>query len=73
MQSVSAGAGVLPPENDHSSDGIMYLRASFWRIIGSPNSESFHMINPQNDGRSPNSNSHNSGQELSIFLLRSSS
>ncbi|KAF5794422.1 putative protein MIZU-KUSSEI 1-like, plant [Helianthus annuus] len=73
MQSVSAGAGVLPPENDHSSDGIMYLRASFRRIIGSPNSESFHMINPENDGRSSNSKSHNSGQELSIFLLRSSS
>ncbi|KAK9063995.1 hypothetical protein SSX86_017867 [Deinandra increscens subsp. villosa] len=72
MQSVSAGAGVLPPENDHSTDGIMYLRASFRRIIGSPNSESFHMINPENDGRLSSSN-HNSGQELSIFLLRSSS
>ncbi|XP_076889883.1 protein MIZU-KUSSEI 1-like [Bidens hawaiensis] len=74
MQSVSAGAGVLPPENDHSSDGIMYLRASFRRIIGSPNSESFHMINPEHDGRSSsNNNNNNSGQELSIFLLRSSS
>ncbi|KAI3816905.1 hypothetical protein L1987_10690 [Smallanthus sonchifolius] len=72
MQSVTAGAGVLPPENDQSNDGIMYLRASFRRIIGSPNSESFHMINPEQDGRS-SSNSHNSGQELSIFLLRSSS
>lgn len=64
MQSVSVGAGVLPPENDHGSDGIMYLRASFRRIIGSPNSESFHMKNPDQDERS---------QELSIFLLRSSS
>ncbi|KAL8218363.1 hypothetical protein R6Q57_021736 [Mikania cordata] len=72
MQSVSAGAGVLPPENDHSNDGIMYLRASFRRIVGSPNSESFHMINPDHDERS-SSNNHNSGQELSIFLLRSSS
>ncbi|KAI3695992.1 hypothetical protein L1987_78998 [Smallanthus sonchifolius] len=65
MQSVSAGAGVLPPENDHGIDGIMYLRASFRRIIGSPKSESFHMINPDHGGRS--------WQELSIFLLRSSS
>ncbi|KAI7740581.1 hypothetical protein M8C21_033287 [Ambrosia artemisiifolia] len=73
MQSVSTGAGVLPPENDHSSEGIMYLRASFRRIIGSPNSESFHMINPEHDGRLSNSNGHNNGQELSIFLLRSSS
>ncbi|KAL4575369.1 hypothetical protein LXL04_022211 [Taraxacum kok-saghyz] len=65
MQSVSVGAGVLPPENDHhGSDGIMYLRAGFRRIIGSPNSESFHMKNPDRDERS---------QELSIFLLRSSS
>ncbi|KAI3816235.1 hypothetical protein L1987_15928 [Smallanthus sonchifolius] len=30
MQSVSAaGAGVLPPENDHGTDGIMYLRVCF--------------------------------------------
>ncbi|CAI9296288.1 unnamed protein product [Lactuca saligna] len=72
MQSVSAGAGVLPPENDHGSDGFMYLRASFRRIIGSPNSESFHMKNPEHDERSF-SNSQSGGQELSIFLLRSSS
>ncbi|XP_076909147.1 protein MIZU-KUSSEI 1-like [Bidens hawaiensis] len=75
MQSVSAGAGVLPPENNNNStDGIMYLRASFRRITGSRNSESFHMINPGNDGRpSYNNNNNGSGQELSIFLLRSSS
>nr|XP_043639085.1 protein MIZU-KUSSEI 1-like [Erigeron canadensis] len=74
MQSVSVGAGVLPSENNDNiiTDGIMYLRASFRRIIGSPNSESFHMINPDQDGRSF-TNSHSGGQELSIFLLRSSS
>ncbi|KAF5777763.1 putative protein MIZU-KUSSEI 1-like, plant [Helianthus annuus] len=72
MQSVSAGAGVLPPENGHGIDGIMYLRASFRRIIGSTNSESFHMINPDHVGP-PSSNNRSSGQELSIFLLRSSS
>lgn len=73
MKSVSAGAGVLPSENDGCSDGMMYLRASFRRIVGSANSESFHMINPEHDGRSGDCNSYCSGQELSIFLLRSSS
>lgn len=75
MQSVSAGAGVLPSvstkggsprkkecEDDKIYDQRMYLRAKFERVNGSVDSESFHMINP--DGSS-------SGQELSIFLLRS--
>ncbi|KAM6543429.1 hypothetical protein CsatB_007876 [Cannabis sativa] len=57
MQSVSVGAGVLP-------DGdLMYMRAGFERVIGSPDSESFHMINPTGTS---------SAQQLSIFLLRSS-
>ncbi|XP_062098764.1 protein MIZU-KUSSEI 1-like [Humulus lupulus] len=57
MQSVSVGAGVLP-------DGdLMYMRAGFERVIGSPDSESFHMINPTGSS---------SAQQLSIFLLRSS-
>lgn len=57
MQSVSVGAGVLP-------DGdLMYMRATFERVIGSPDSESFHMINPTGTS---------SAQHLSIFLLRSS-
>ncbi|PIM98883.1 hypothetical protein CDL12_28631 [Handroanthus impetiginosus] len=65
MQSVSVGAGVLPvlapkAEDDVVSD-LMYLRASFDRVIGSADSESFHMINPGGS----------SGQELSVFLLRS--
>ncbi|XP_071733022.1 protein MIZU-KUSSEI 1 [Rutidosis leptorrhynchoides] len=75
MQSISVGAGVLPAENEHrtnGNNGIMYLRASFHRIIGSSNSESFHMINPDQDGRSV-SNPHSTSQELSIYLLRSSS
>ncbi|KAJ0026176.1 hypothetical protein Pint_09144 [Pistacia integerrima] len=55
MQSVSVGAE-LEEEGD-----LMYLRASFERVIGSADSESFHMINPVGS----------SGQELSIFLLRS--
>lgn len=76
MQSVSAGAGLLPSvstkagsptqkqnDEDHKLyDQRMYLRAKFERVSGSVDSESFHMINP--DGSC-------SAQELSIFLLRS--
>ena len=63
MQSVSVGAGVLPvaSKSDDDNGDLMYLRASFDRVIGSPDSESFHMINPVGS----------SGQELSIFFLRS--
>ncbi|XP_058069634.1 protein MIZU-KUSSEI 1-like [Magnolia sinica] len=60
MQSVSVGAGVLPSESKSEDGELMYLRANFERVTGSPDSESFHMINPVGS----------SGQELSIFLLR---
>ncbi|XP_038716274.1 protein MIZU-KUSSEI 1 [Tripterygium wilfordii] len=56
MQTVSVGAGVLPAQGD-----LMYLRVRFDRVIGSADSESFHMINPVGT----------SGQQLSLFLLRS--
>ncbi|KAA8528850.1 hypothetical protein F0562_036205 [Nyssa sinensis] len=46
MQSVSVGAGVLPVSPKSDDGDLMYLRASFERVIGSPDSESFHMINP---------------------------
>jgi uncharacterized protein (TIGR01570 family) len=51
MQTVSVGAGVLPvaphqSEADGDGGDFMYLRVSFDRVIGSPHSESFHMINP---------------------------
>ncbi|PIA34152.1 hypothetical protein AQUCO_03800015v1 [Aquilegia coerulea] len=61
MKSVSVGAGVLPLEPKSEGGDLMYLRASFERVTGSVDSESFHMINP----------SGSCGQELSIFLLRS--
>ncbi|KAF6160927.1 hypothetical protein GIB67_025462 [Kingdonia uniflora] len=61
MKSVSVGAGVLPQEKKSEDGDLMYLRASFERVIGSSDSESFHMINPIGS----------TGQELSIFLLRS--
>lgn len=61
MQSVSVGAGVLPVAPKSADGDLMYLRASFEMVVGSPDSESFHMINPVGS----------SGQELSIFFLRS--
>lgn len=64
MRSVSAGAGVLPVGRKGGVDGdgdLLYLRAGFERVVGSADSESLHMINPVGS----------SGQELSIFLLRS--
>ncbi|KAL0361958.1 UNVERIFIED_CONTAM: protein MIZU-KUSSEI 1 [Sesamum radiatum] len=61
MQSVSVGAGVLPKGAEEVEGELMYLRASFDRVIGSADSESFHMKNPVGS----------SGQELSVFLLRS--
>ncbi|KAF8022406.1 hypothetical protein BT93_F0058 [Corymbia citriodora subsp. variegata] len=65
MRSVSVGAGVLPvaakSEKGEGDGDLLYLRASFERVIGSVDSESFHMIDPVGSY----------GQELSIFLLRS--
>ncbi|ONK68787.1 uncharacterized protein A4U43_C05F15990 [Asparagus officinalis] len=61
MKSTSVGAGVLPGLVKPESGDMMYLRARFERVIGSVDSESFHMMNPVGS----------TGQELSIFLLRS--
>ncbi|KAK1315018.1 hypothetical protein QJS10_CPA06g01655 [Acorus calamus] len=58
MGSVSVGAGVLLPR-DGEGEEVMYLRASFDRVVGSADSESFHMINPVGC----------SGQELSVFFI----
>lgn len=65
LQAVSMGAGVLPSDvtRNSSSDGggeLTYLRASFERMIGSKDSETYYMMNPDN----------NSGPELSIFFVR---
>lgn len=64
MGSVAVGAGIIggSKELDYGDDDeIMYLRANFKRFCGSPNSESFHLIDPDES----------IGQELSIFLYRS--
>ncbi|CAN6442825.1 unnamed protein product [Victoria cruziana] len=56
VQSTSVGAGAIPSEDGE----VMYLRAGFRRVVGSSDSESYHLINPDGSG----------GQDLSIFLLR---
>ncbi|KAL6995571.1 hypothetical protein U1Q18_005705 [Sarracenia purpurea var. burkii] len=63
LRGVSMGAGVLPSPSEKQTavDGeLTYIRARFERVVGSKDSESLYMINP--DGAT--------GQELSIFFLR---
>ncbi|KAI3679944.1 hypothetical protein L2E82_50924 [Cichorium intybus] len=74
LHAISMGAGVLPTAGDNSgsdnataiattpsTDGeLTYMRAHFERVIGSKDSETYYMMNP--DG--------NSGPELSIFFVR---
>ncbi|KAK2656520.1 hypothetical protein Ddye_009572 [Dipteronia dyeriana] len=67
MDSVVVGAGIISTNKNeldhdhHEDDKVMYLRASFQRVCGSSDSESYHLIDP--DG--------NIGQEISIFFYRS--
>ncbi|CAN8316950.1 unnamed protein product [Cochlearia groenlandica] len=67
LESMTVGAGVLPGGSGSGSDledlEVMYMRANYEHVVGSSDSESFHLINPDA----------NSAQELSIFLLRTSS
>lgn len=62
LRGVSMGAGVLPyPCEKEAVEGeLTYMRARFERVVGSKDSEAFHMINP--DG--------SDGPELSIFFVR---
>ncbi|KAL3531766.1 hypothetical protein ACH5RR_005287 [Cinchona calisaya] len=65
MQSITVGAGVIPSGfgsgTGSGSEELMYMRANYECVIGNADSESFHLINPDEGP----------GQELSIFLLRS--
>lgn len=61
LRGVSMGAGVLPSLSDTPDGDFTYIRARFDRVVGSKDSESFYMINPE--GAS-------SPQELTIFFLR---
>jgi uncharacterized protein (TIGR01570 family) len=70
LRTVSAGAGVLPAdvvggggggtEGGQEAGDLAYMRAHFDRVVGSRDSESFYMLNP--DG--------NNGPELSMFFIR---
>ena len=63
LHAVSMGAGVLPSEvtsDQQESGDLMYMRAHFERVVGSKDSETYYMLNP--DG--------NNGPELSIFFVR---
>lgn len=67
LHAVSMGAGVLPVTSGGGGGGggggegdLTYMRAHFERVIGSRDSETYYMMNP--DG--------NSGPELSIFFVR---
>ncbi|KAJ7961358.1 protein MIZU-KUSSEI 1-like [Quillaja saponaria] len=63
MQSTTVGAGAIPAGFGSSpcSEELMYMRANYEHVVGSADSQSFHLINPD---ECP-------GQELSVFLLRS--
>ncbi|KAI3742208.1 hypothetical protein L1987_59888 [Smallanthus sonchifolius] len=67
IQSTTVGAGVIPSFGfDSGVDNggeLIYMRANYECMVGGPDSESFHLINP--DGCV------GQGQELSIFLMRS--
>ncbi|KAL0736409.1 hypothetical protein Bca4012_012619 [Brassica carinata] len=62
LHAVSMGAGVLPVSGGGGGQegDLTYMRAHFERVIGSRDSETYYMMNP--DG--------NSGPELSIFFVR---
>ncbi|KAJ9190533.1 hypothetical protein P3X46_001721 [Hevea brasiliensis] len=61
LRVISMGAGVLPDDGTEHPDGeLTYMRSHFERVIGSKDSETYYMMNP--DG--------NSGPELTIFFVR---
>ncbi|KAG0463782.1 hypothetical protein HPP92_019851 [Vanilla planifolia] len=60
VRMMSAGTGVIRSLGDEEGE-LIYMRASYERVVGSRDTVSYHLINPS--GGSPS-------QELSIFLLR---
>jgi len=68
LSTVSVGAGVLPgdvvdaPAGAEADGEVAYMRAGFDRVVGSKDSESFYMVNPEGGA--------GGGTELSIFLVR---
>ncbi|MCE3216965.1 hypothetical protein HAX54_009727 [Datura stramonium] len=63
LHAVSMGAGVLPTDQNAESPELgelTYMRAFFERTVGSKDSETYYMMNPNGT----------SGPELSIFFVR---
>ncbi|GJN14179.1 hypothetical protein PR202_gb00968 [Eleusine coracana subsp. coracana] len=72
IKTMTTGVGVLPlplppavvQEGDQQQqDEVLYMRATYERIVGSRDAVSYHLISPGAPGGSP-------PQELSVFLLR---
>ncbi|KAF4393344.1 hypothetical protein F8388_023148 [Cannabis sativa] len=64
LNAVSMGAGVLPTDHGDNKEGeLTYMRAFFERVVGSKDSETYHMM-------SPDHTTHNATTELSIFFVR---
>ena len=62
LHSTSMGAGVLPADMSHPYDGeLTYMRAHFDRLVGSKDSETYYMHNPEGGATGP---------ELTIFFIR---
>ncbi|KAB1200641.1 Protein MIZU-KUSSEI 1 [Morella rubra] len=62
MQSTTVGAGVIPGGfGSPGSEEVIYMRANYEHVVGNGDSESFHLINPDEYP----------GQEFSMFLIRS--
>jgi len=62
LHAASMGAGVLPSSdgNETPEGELTYMRAFFERVVGSKDSETYYMVNPDRS----------SGPELSIFFVR---
>ncbi|KAF6991820.1 hypothetical protein CFC21_008869 [Triticum aestivum] len=65
MRTMTAGVGALPAAEAQEgiSEEVMYMRATYERVVGSKDAVSYHLISPHTAGDSP-------PQELSLFLLR---
>ncbi|KAI5020151.1 hypothetical protein ZWY2020_045039 [Hordeum vulgare] len=65
MRTMTAGVGALPAAAAHEGidEEVMYMRATYERVVGSKDAVSYHLISPRTAGDSP-------PQELSLFLLR---
>ncbi|KAL9247130.1 hypothetical protein vseg_020595 [Gypsophila vaccaria] len=67
LRNMTVGAGVIPASGgDHHvvDEEVLYMRANYEWSVGGADVESFHLVSPEDSCP---------GQELSVFLLRSSS